>query len=134
MSVTNTGGAAITARNPVSKVFVLGATGVTGNLVVHQLLARGISVVALVRDRNKFERAQDLSHSHSTSIRVVQDSTENEAEVVSAIEGCGAIVSVLGHSEPSLARWSKSVCRPFFMRHAVKHVIVLMEGCASAGS
>ncbi|MGD0471854.1 MAG: SDR family oxidoreductase [Candidatus Velthaea sp.] len=70
------------------KVLVLGATGGTGRLIVRDALAKGHSVVALVRSKAS---APDLRGAN-----VVEGDARDEAALLRALDGCDAVVSSLG--------------------------------------
>lgn len=70
------------------KVLVLGATGGTGRLIVHDALEKGHSVVALVRSK---ARAPDLPGAD-----IIEGDACDEGALMRALEGCDAVVSALG--------------------------------------
>jgi uncharacterized protein YbjT (DUF2867 family) len=70
------------------KILVLGATGGTGRLIVRDALAKGHSVVALVRSKAS---APDLPGSD-----VVEGDARDESALLKALDGCDAVVSSLG--------------------------------------
>lgn len=70
------------------KVLVLGATGGTGRLIVRDALAKGHSIVALVRSN---ARAPNLPGAN-----VVDGDARDEAALLQALDGCDAVVSSLG--------------------------------------
>ena len=70
------------------KVLVLGATGGTGRLIVRDALAKGHSVVALVRSK---ARAPDLPGAD-----MVEGDARDESALSRALDGCDAVVSSLG--------------------------------------
>jgi len=70
------------------KVLVLGATGGTGRLIVGEAMAKGHSVVALVRSR---ANAPDLA-----GAQLIEGDARDESALTRALEGCDAVVSALG--------------------------------------
>ena len=70
------------------KVFVLGATGGTGRLIVRDALAEGHSVVALVRSK---ARASDLPGTD-----MIEGDARDEGTLTRALDGCDAVISTLG--------------------------------------
>ncbi len=70
------------------KVLVLGATGGTGRLIVHDALEKGHSVVALVRSK---ARAPDLPGAD-----MIEGDARDEGSLTRALDGCDAVVSSLG--------------------------------------
>lgn len=79
---------AITSETSPTKLLVLGATGGTGRLIVHQALARGYEVTALARSP---EKAGDLK-----GTKLVVGDARNESDLRKAIKGQDAIISALG--------------------------------------
>ncbi|XVE51593.1 hypothetical protein DITRI_Ditri02bG0053900 [Diplodiscus trichospermus] len=72
-----------TNMNVKKKIFVAGATGNTGKRVVEQLLAKGFSVKAGVRDLDK---AKTLLSKDNPALQIVQaDVTEGSAKLAEAI-------------------------------------------------
>ncbi|HQT65675.1 MAG: flavin reductase [Acidocella sp. 20-57-95] len=69
------------------KVLVLGATGGTGQLIVRDAMAKGHSVVALVRSKAR----ADLP-----GVDMIEGDARDEATLVRALNGCDAVVSTLG--------------------------------------
>lgn len=70
------------------KILVLGATGVTGRLIVAKAIAEGHNVVALVRSKAK---ADDL-----TGAELIEGDARDAAALTRAMAGCDAVVSSLG--------------------------------------
>jgi Putative NADH-flavin reductase len=69
------------------KVLVLGATGGTGRLIVRDAVAKGHSVVALVRS---------AASAGLPDARIIEGDVRNEASILRAMDGCDAVVSALG--------------------------------------
>ncbi|MGV1760913.1 NAD(P)-dependent oxidoreductase [Rhizobium sp. A22-96] len=69
------------------KVLVLGATGGTGRLIVRDAMAKGHSVVALVRSKAR----ADLPGGD-----VIEGDARDEAALMRALDGCDAVISALG--------------------------------------
>jgi uncharacterized protein YbjT (DUF2867 family) len=80
----------------MDNALLLGGTGRTGRLVLAQLLERGVSVTAVVRDASRLPEAAR----QDARLTVI------EADLISLSEeylrglaqGCGAVVSCLGHN------------------------------------
>jgi Putative NADH-flavin reductase len=70
------------------KVLVLGATGGTGRLIVHDALEKGHSVVAMVRSKAS---APDLPGAD-----IIEGDVRDVGALMRALEGCDAVVSSLG--------------------------------------
>jgi uncharacterized protein YbjT (DUF2867 family) len=70
------------------KVLVLGATGGTGRLIVHDALERGHSVVAMVRSKAS---APDLPGAD-----IIEGDVRDAGALMRALEGCDAVISSLG--------------------------------------
>jgi len=71
------------------RILVLGATGGTGRLIVRDAVAKGHSVVALVRSK----ASADLPDA-----KLVEGDARDEATLSRAMGGCEAVVSALGTS------------------------------------
>ena len=69
------------------KILVLGATGGTGRLIVRDAVAKGHSVVALVRSK----ASADLP-----GASMIEGDARDEATLARAMDGCDAVVSALG--------------------------------------
>ena len=72
-------------------IFVAGATGKTGRRIVEQLVDRGISVKALVRDLNK---AQTIS----PTAQIVEGDILQPATFSSALSNCNVLICATGAS------------------------------------
>jgi uncharacterized protein YbjT (DUF2867 family) len=69
------------------KVLVLGATGGTGRLIVRDAVAKGHSVVALVRSK---------ASANLPDARMIEGDARDEATLARAMDGCDTVVSALG--------------------------------------
>jgi uncharacterized protein YbjT (DUF2867 family) len=69
------------------KVLVLGATGGTGRLIVRDAVAKGHSVVALVRSK---------ASANLPDARMIEGDARDEAALARAMDGCDTVVSALG--------------------------------------
>lgn len=79
-----------------STALVVGATGATGRLLVHQLLSNGHHVRAIVRSPERLP-ADLREHPNLTIIRAsVLDISE--ADMIEHVRGCDAVASCLGHN------------------------------------
>ena len=70
------------------KVLVLGATGGTGRLIVHDALEKGHSVVAMVRSKAS---APDLPGAD-----IIEGDVRDVDALMRALKGCDAVISSLG--------------------------------------
>jgi len=76
-------------------ILVVGATGVTGRLLVEQLLNRGQHVKAIVRSPDKLPEVL-RNHNHLSVIRAsILDLTDTE--MAQQVNGYAAVASCLGH-------------------------------------
>ena len=80
------------------KVLILGATGATGRLVVNQLLLNGHEVNAFLRSGSEEKLAKEIISNPNLYVipRPVLEMSDKELE--KHLEGCGAIISTLGHN------------------------------------
>ncbi|WP_421863452.1 NAD(P)-dependent oxidoreductase [Marinobacter adhaerens] len=78
------------------KVLVAGGSGATGQMLVKQLLDRGLSVQAIVRSPDKFLKAVG----ERKRLLVINASILelSDTELVQHVHGCRAVVSCLGHT------------------------------------
>src|SRR5205814_2611470 len=77
------------SRDVVMKLFVIGATGRTGEEIVQQALARGHYVTAFVRS----PKAVDFRHER---LGVLEGNVTNEEQLSEATQNHDAVVSALG--------------------------------------
>lgn len=78
------------------KVFVAGATGATGRLLVEQLLNRGLTVRTVVRDKNRLpERIRNHENLFVTEAALLNLS---DNELAKQVKDCDAVASCLGHN------------------------------------
>lgn len=80
----------------MEKVFVVGANGATGRLVVAQLLEQSIPVVAMVRPSS--DLPDQFSGQNNLTIIRAEVSELNKSELVQHFEGCTSVVCCLGHN------------------------------------
>ena len=73
----------------VQRVLVLGANGPSGRLVVQQALDRGLAVTALTRNPDSFP----VRHER---LRVIGGDATDPVTVDRAVDGCDAVISVIG--------------------------------------
>jgi nucleoside-diphosphate-sugar epimerase len=79
-----------------TRVLILGATGRTGGRVLSQLLERGIAVRAIVRTASRLPGGV----ADHPLLEVVEADLLDlpTADLVAQLEGCGTVVSCLGHN------------------------------------
>jgi len=73
------------------KIAVIGGTGKSGKYLVLELLERGCQVKLLLRNPEKLEIQSDL-------IEIVQGDVRDYESVYSLVQGCTAVVSMLGQA------------------------------------
>jgi putative NADH-flavin reductase len=104
------------------KVLVLGATGGTGRLIVHDALEKGHSVVALVRSK---ARASDFPGAD-----LIEGDACDEGALMRALKGCDAVVSSLGtgvspFSEVSVLTEATRALLPAMSRSGVRRLVCI---------
>lgn len=104
------------------KVLVLGATGGTGRLIVHDALEKGHSVVALVRSK---ARASDLPGAD-----IIEGDARDEGALMRALDGCDAVISSLGTgisplNEVSLLTEATHALLPAMVRSGVRRLVCI---------
>ena len=100
------------------KVFLLGATGRTGKLLVGEVLKRGHELNCLVRDPQKIKSTHER-------LRVFEGSAEILSDLESAMKNCESIINVLNISRNSDFPWAKLRTPPMFLSYVMKNVIDL---------
>ena len=95
---------ALKTKDVVTKVAVAGATGRTGQLVVQELLARGVpNVVALVRDEAKFDK---IFPDAPDNLACVPCDLGNPQAIREAVEGADAAIwCATGFSDNPDTNW-----------------------------
>lgn len=104
------------------KVLVLGATGGTGRLIVHDALEKGHSVVALVRSK---AGASDLPGAD-----IIEGDARDEGALMRALNDCDAVISSLGtgislFNEVSLLTEATHVLLPAMARSGVRRLVCI---------
>ena len=77
-------------------IFVVGATGATGRLLVQQLLERGHAVKVIVRSVDRLPEAV-RNHKHLAVIEANLLGL-SDADLANHVKGCDAVASCLGHN------------------------------------
>src|SRR5688572_23603346 len=75
------------------KIVILGASGKTGRILVHEALEAGHKVTAFVRDINKVTRT-------NPNLKIVVGDARRSEDLAKALEGADAVISTLGSSRP----------------------------------
>lgn len=78
------------------KIFVAGATGATGRLLVEQLLDRGVNVTTVVRDKNRLP--ENIRSHENLSVTEANLLDLSDAELTKQVENCDVVASCLGHN------------------------------------
>ncbi|MGY0556599.1 MULTISPECIES: NAD(P)-dependent oxidoreductase [unclassified Lysobacter] len=103
------------------KVLVLGATGGTGRLIVHDALEKGHWVVAMVRSKAS---APDL-----LGADIIEGDVRDQSALMRALDGCDAVVSSLGtgvgFSEVSLLTEATHALIPAMNRSGVRRLVCI---------
>jgi putative NADH-flavin reductase len=117
------------------KIAVFGGAGTTGQQVVRQALDRGWDVAALVRR----PEALAISDDH---LSITQGDARDEPSVASAVQGCDAVISVIGlpkgkAEDTSLSDATSTICRAMqsagVRRLVVMSVLGLRDSADKAG-
>ena len=77
-------------------VLLLGGTGRTGGRVLQQLLARGVSVRAVVRSAERLPAG--VADDPRVTVVVADLLSLSDAQVKEQVEGCDTVISCLGHT------------------------------------
>ena len=105
------------------KLFILGATGRTGRLLLQQALDRGHEVVAFVKDGSSLQA--------TANVRVVAGDVRNANELAGALPGADAVVSALGirsKADGMLLRDSASTMLVALRSSGVRRYLVVSQG------
>ncbi len=110
------------------KLLVLGATGATGQHVVHKALDAGHEVTVLVRDASKITNPQ---------VTVVTGRVSQGADLVKVVSGQDAVISALGprvQKDPICAEAAEAVVQAMKQAHVTRLVWMSAAGVGdSAG-
>ncbi len=79
----------------MTTILVVGATGMTGRLLVQQLLDRGHTVRAIVRSPDKLP--DDVANNPNLTLIKAAVLDLTDAQMKDQVNGCDAVVSCLGH-------------------------------------
>lgn len=79
----------------MGQILVVGATGMTGQPVVEQLLNKGHQVRVVVRSREKL--SPHVSQHPNLSVKEASLLDLSDAEMITQVRDCDAIISCLGH-------------------------------------
>lgn len=101
-------------------ILILGATGRTGERLLHEALADGYRVTILVRDRRKIGIS-------SGKLTVVERATLDADSLQQAISGCDAVISTLNISRTSDFPWSSLRTPPTFLSDLLTRLIPICE-------
>lgn len=101
------------------KITLFGGTGQIGSLVLHQALAEGHAVTALVRSRARID-----AHT-ATTAHVVVGSIENPTAVRYALEGAEAVIVTLAAGHEVLASFDKTTL-PILNIHGPKRIVSMV--------
>jgi uncharacterized protein YbjT (DUF2867 family) len=75
------------------KLFVIGATGRTGQEIIHQALEKGHQVTAFVRSPEKISEKQK-------GLTIVKGNSTDEDQLAEALRNHDAVITALGPNEP----------------------------------
>ena len=102
------------------KVLVLGATGGTGRLIVSDAVAKGHSVVALVRS---------TAGANLPGAELIEGDARDESTLRRALDGCDAVLSALGAGmgfrKISLLTEASSALVPAMMHGGVRRLVCI---------
>jgi putative NADH-flavin reductase len=102
------------------KILVLGASGGCGLEVVHQAVARGYQVTAVVREETPFKAPDD--------VKVVRGSVLNRELLESAVKGKDAVISCLGlNRKNKLNPWSQITSPKELTSQTVSNLISILN-------
>ncbi|WP_438463282.1 NAD(P)-dependent oxidoreductase [Marinomonas sp. PE14-40] len=99
---------------------LIGATGRTGNEVIHAALAQGYQLRVLARDPSKVKVHQD--------VQIIKGDALDQASLAELIQGADAVVSCLGPSGINQSlKQAKQSAKSWLCSNSTKLLIPLME-------
>lgn len=101
-------------------ILILGATGRTGERLLHEALAAGYRVTVLVRDHRQ------LNH-QSDRLTVLESQFFDSASLKMAVAGCDAVISTLNISRTSDFPWSPLRTPPTFLSDMLTRLLLICE-------
>lgn len=107
------------------RIFLLGASGRTGSLVLAEALSRGHTVTALVR------RPDSLSA--QTGLEIIAGTPLNQADISTAFastpesDTVGAVICALNNGRTSDNPWAATTAPKNFMADSVKNTLAVMR-------
>ena len=104
----------------MAKILLLGATGRTGQRVIHFALEAGHEVVALARSPEKLEIKSD-------KLSIVKGTPESVDDLRTAISGCDAVISTLNNNRASDSPFAKPLNAENFMTNIMSMCVQVME-------
>lgn len=102
------------------KVLILGATGRTGKLLLHQALERGLEVRAIVRDKTKVNAT-------SEQLELIEGDVFDGALLNEALMGCEAVLSCLNISRTSDFPWAPLRTPEDFLSRMMEALVAAMD-------
>ena len=115
-------------------ILVVGASGATGQLLVKQLLNRGLNVKVIVRSPDKLP--EDIRTHSNVSVIHASVLDLSDAEMAQHVKGCDAVASCLGHnvSFKGYVRPPTQACDRYYpqivQRHQSKQTRSACQVCA----
>ncbi|MBV8388457.1 MAG: NAD(P)H-binding protein [Mucilaginibacter sp.] len=97
-------------------ILILGSTGRTGRILMHEALKRGHHVTVLVSHRGAFRVKPEL-------VEVYEGTPLNKFTLADAMQGCDAVLSALNISRVSDFPWSKLRTSKDFLSESMKQLI-----------
>ncbi|MEQ9090977.1 MAG: NAD(P)H-binding protein [Balneola sp.] len=102
------------------KILILGGSGGCGLEVVHQAVARGYQVTAVVREETPFKAPDD--------VKVVRGSVLNRELLESAVKGKDAVISCLGlNRKNKLNPWSQITSPKDLTSQTVSNLVSILK-------
>lgn len=98
------------------RILILGATGRTGRILVHEALKRGHRVTVLISHKGALKIKPEL-------VETYEGTPLNRFTLADAIQSCDAVLSTLNISRVSDSPWSKLRTSKVFLSSSMKHII-----------
>jgi putative NADH-flavin reductase len=97
-------------------ILILGSTGRTGRVLLHEALKRGHRVTLLISHKGALKIKPEL-------VEIYEGTPLNKFTLADAMQGCDAVLSTLNISRHSDSPWSKLRTSKDFLSSSMKHII-----------
>lgn len=120
------------ASSTLPHIFLIGATGRTGRLIIKEAISRGHKITALARDPASLDSTiSELKEANHNKIRIVKGTPTSQDDLTSALKASVSnagiaqivIVSTLGQTRKSGNPWAATTSPPLFMTQSIEALL-----------